>query len=70
MNEKYLITKILNNNCMIIDMDGTEKLFLGKGVAFGKKNGEYCAVPSEVDKIFVIEEKRRRRRRRSVVDCK
>ena len=58
MNEKYLITKILNNNCMIIDMDGTEKLFLGKGVAFGKKNGEYCAVPSEVDKIFVIEEKR------------
>ena len=55
MNEKYLITKILNNNCMIIDMDGTEKLFLGKGVAFGNKKGDYCAVTSEVDKIFVSE---------------
>ena len=43
MNEKYLITKILNNNCMIIDMDGTEKLFLGKVVCIFKsacRNGE------------------------------
>lgn len=39
MGKTYQIIKTLNNNCMILDVGGVEKLLLGKGIAFGKKNG-------------------------------
>ena len=58
MGKTYQIIKTLNNNCMILDVGGVEKLLLGKGIAFGKKNGEYCELPSEIDKVFTIEEKK------------
>ena len=54
MGQTYQIIKTLNNNCMILDVGGVEKLLLGKGIAFGKKNGEYCELPSEIDKVFTI----------------
>lgn len=58
MSKKYRIIKTLNNNCMILDADGVEKLFLGKGIAFGKRNGEFCELPVNVDKVFVIEDQK------------
>ena len=58
MSNPYRILKILNNNSMILDADGIEKLYLGRGIAFGKKNNQYCQLPEKVDKVFVIEDQK------------
>lgn len=48
------ITKIFNNNALqTIDLLGTELVVLGKGIAFGKKVGDY-ADEQLVEKTFAI----------------
>ncbi len=58
MAERYYVKKTLNNNCMMVDVDGREKLLIGKGIAFGKKSGDPGELTAQVEKIFVIEEKK------------
>lgn len=49
-----IINKVLNNNFVIVkDENGTEKILGGKGIAFGKKPGQF--VDSDcVNKVFVV----------------
>lgn len=35
-----IIQKILNNNVVIVEMNGEETVVMGKGLAFGKKVGQ------------------------------
>ncbi len=58
MKKQYHVKKTLNNNCMIVDESGKEKLLIGKGIAFGKKSGDICGVLPQIEKVFVIEEEK------------
>ncbi|MEX6012921.1 BglG family transcription antiterminator LicT [Mammaliicoccus sciuri] len=45
------ITKILNNNVLISKINGEERIVMGAGIAFGKKNGQ-AIEKDKIDKIF------------------
>lgn len=45
------ITKILNNNVVISKINGEERIVMGAGIAFGKKNGQ-AIEKYKIDKIF------------------
>lgn len=50
------IFKILNNNvAVVLDEHGTEKIVMGRGICFKRKNGEEID-PETVDKIFSLAE--------------
>ncbi|MDQ0256634.1 beta-glucoside operon transcriptional antiterminator [Evansella vedderi] len=49
------ITKILNNNAVIIKDDDQEKIAIGTGVGFNKKKNDIVNV-NKIDKIFVLRE--------------
>jgi len=37
----YTVVKTLNNNSVLVqDVSGISMIFLGKGIGFGKKNGD------------------------------
>lgn len=44
------ITKVLNNSTVIVNSEGSELILLGKGIGFGKKEGDFF-LESEVKKI-------------------
>lgn len=49
------ITKILNNNAVVV-MDGTnEKIAIGGGIAFGKKRNDIVN-PDKIEKLFIMKE--------------
>lgn len=51
------IYKVLNNNVAIIkEADGAERIVMGKGICYGKKNGEEIPA-SVIDKIFTMSNK-------------
>ncbi|WP_239734487.1 MULTISPECIES: PRD domain-containing protein [unclassified Mammaliicoccus] len=45
------ITKILNNNVVISKINGDERIVMGVGIAFGKKNGQMLE-KDKIDKVF------------------
>lgn len=47
-------TKILNNNAVIIDDQGQEKIAIGGGVAFNKVKNDIIN-PAKIEKLFVLE---------------
>ncbi|MFY0762182.1 PRD domain-containing protein [Metabacillus dongyingensis] len=49
------IKKILNNNAVVVKDDQTEKIAIGKGIAFNKGKNDILK-PQEVEKLFVMEE--------------
>ncbi len=56
MNSKYKIIRVLNNNVILAKhlSNGAQVIFVGKGIGFGKKNGEVRHIPQEsIEKSFV-----------------
>jgi len=52
--KKYEIEKALNNNVLIATDDrGSEVVLIGRGIGFGKKNGD-SIIQEEVEKMFVL----------------
>lgn len=51
-----IIEKILNNNVVVINEQGLEKIVMGKGLAFQKKPGDEFD-ESRVDKVFTLNNK-------------
>lgn len=49
------ITKILNNNAVIMLDKGQEKIAVGAGIAFGKKRNDLVTL-DKIEKIFIIKE--------------
>ena len=46
----YTVMKALNNNSVLVqDETGTSMIFLGKGIGFGKKNGDSIACGAGVE---------------------
>lgn len=54
--EDMIIEKILNNNVVVINEQGLEKIVMGKGLAFQKKPGDEFD-ESRVDKVFTLNNK-------------
>lgn len=49
------IKKVLNNNAVIVDEDGIEKIVMGSGIAFQKKKNDVVA-KAKIEKVFIMEE--------------
>ena len=45
------ITKILNNNVVLSKINGNERIVMGNGLAFGKKNGQQLE-RDKIEKVF------------------
>lgn len=50
------LTKVFNNNIVLVKSGGKEKILFAKGIGFGKKFGSIIKKGTEVDKIFIIED--------------
>lgn len=55
--ENYKITKVFNNNVVLAEHSGVEKILVSKGLGFGKKGGELLPNSMEFEKIFIIQNK-------------
>lgn len=54
MNNSFNIKKILNNNVVIaLRSDNQEVILIGKGIGFGRKQGQYIN-EHDVDKLFLL----------------
>jgi beta-glucoside operon transcriptional antiterminator len=49
------ITKILNNNAVIVTDDGEENIAIGSGVGFDKRKNDIVN-PNKIEKLFVLKE--------------
>jgi len=54
MQEQYKIKAIINNNFISTNKNSTEVIFMGKGIAFGKKVGDLVDT-SRIEKTFTVE---------------
>lgn len=49
------VVKVFNNNIVLVDSFGKEKILFAKGIGFAKKPGAIIPKNTEIDKIFTIE---------------
>lgn len=68
LNGKIVVTKSVNNNIVLVKIDGKEKILFSKGIGFGKKFGENIANGTEVEKVFTIEDEDNIRNFNKLVD--
>lgn len=50
-----VVSKVFNNNIVLVNSDAKEKILFAKGIGFGKKRGQIIKSGTTVDKIFTIE---------------
>lgn len=50
-----IVSKVFNNNIILVNSDEKEKILFAKGIGFGKKKGAVIEAGSVIDKIFTIE---------------
>lgn len=50
-----VISKVFNNNIVMVNSNGKEKILFAKGIGFGKKAGLIIPKGTRVDKLFLIE---------------
>lgn len=53
--ELFKVTKILNNNVIMVQKNLQERIFVGCGIGFGIKSGDDFRAVSRVEKVFTIE---------------
>lgn len=56
LKSDVVLTKVFNNNIVLVKSDGKEKILFAKGIGFGKKFGTIIPKGTKVDKIFIIED--------------
>ncbi|MBW6411571.1 BglG family transcription antiterminator [Clostridium weizhouense] len=57
LNKNEVVSKVFNNNIVLVNSSGKEKILFAKGIGFGKKPGVIIPKGTEVDKVFTIENK-------------
>lgn len=55
--EGFRILKVLNNNVVLAEQSGREKIVFSKGIGFNKKSGDVIGKDIPVEKVFTIEDK-------------
>lgn len=56
INNDVTVTRVINNNVLLVRDKGVEKILFEKGIGFGKKFGDKIKAKTEVSKIFIIED--------------
>ena len=51
----YEIIKVFNNNAVLVEADGEEKILYGKGIGFGKKTGRKLEDGAVIEKIYSVD---------------
>ena len=54
LNKNELVSKVFNNNIVLVNSSDNEKILFAKGIGFGKKSGVIIPKGTEVEKIFTI----------------
>ncbi|WP_195619180.1 PRD domain-containing protein [Clostridium paraputrificum] len=54
LNNDEIVTKVFNNNIILVNSEDHEKILFAKGIGFGKKPGYVIPKGIKVDKIFTI----------------
>ena len=57
LNKSEVVSKVFNNNIVLVDSSDKEKILFAKGIGFGKKPGHVISENTEIEKIFTIENK-------------
>lgn len=57
LKEDCEIIKAFNNNIVLVQSEGKEKLLLNKGIGFGKRPGDKVDKGTLIEKVFIIEDK-------------
>lgn len=57
LKEDCKVIKAFNNNIVLVETEGKEKMLLNKGVGFGKRPGDVVDKGTSIEKIFIIEDK-------------
>ncbi|GAB6087569.1 PRD domain-containing protein [Alkaliphilus crotonatoxidans] len=51
--DKYVITKILSNNVVLVENEQNNYVFVGKGIGFGRKKGDTLDSLKEIEQKFI-----------------
>ena len=54
LSNDEIVTKVFNNNIILVNSEDNEKILFAKGIGFGKKPGYVIPKGIKVDKIFTI----------------
>lgn len=68
LKEDCKIIKAFNNNIVLVQSDGKEKMLLKKGIGFGKRPGDIVEKGTMIEKIFIIEDKENLRNFKELVN--
>lgn len=49
------VKKVLNNNCILVEEDGEEKVFMGRGIGFNNPKFSIIQNKEYVEKIYVLQ---------------
>ncbi len=55
LSHDKIISKVFNNNIVLINSKGKEKILFAKGIGFGKKQNSIIPKGTEIEKVFSIE---------------
>lgn len=68
LKKSEVVSKVFNNNIVLVDSSESEKILFAKGIGFGKKPGHVIPENTEIEKIFIIENKDNRRNLRGMIE--
>ena len=54
LSNDEIVTKVFNNNIILVNSEDHEKILFAKGIGFGKKPGYVILKGIKVDNIFTI----------------
>lgn len=57
LKKDEIVSKVFNNNIILVNSEKNEKILFAKGIGFGKKIGSIIPKGKEIDKVFTIENK-------------
>lgn len=55
LDKEEVVSKVFNNNIVLVNSNNKERILFAKGIGFGKKPGTVIAKDTEIEKIFSIE---------------
>ncbi|KTT78997.1 transcriptional antiterminator, partial [Mammaliicoccus sciuri] len=64
---KYIIEKALNNNVLVANYYDKEVILVGKGIGFGKKQGEEINTDL-IEKVYLLESENDKNKYKQLLD--
>lgn len=68
LKHNEIVSKVFNNNIILVNSDEKEKILFAKGIGFGKKQGHIIEKGYKVDKIFTIEDNENKTNFNNILD--